>query len=121
MSTVPVEKPSVDERVNADEKPHIVPLSLFNEGKANEVFDEVRRTGTKLVVNDDDDSAVCIIMTPEDYMRMSDDYEDIKLRAVAEDRWNNFDESQLISQEEIDREFGITPEDLEGWEDIELE
>ncbi|MBQ9595013.1 MAG: hypothetical protein IJR35_04070 [Synergistaceae bacterium] len=96
-------------------------MSLFNQGRANELFDEVRRSGTKLVVNDDDDSAVCILMTPEDYMRMSDDYEDIKLRSVAEDRWKNFDKSKLISQEEMDRRLGITPEDLEGWENIELE
>ena len=120
MSTVLAEKPSV-EKVNANEKAHIVPLSLFKNGKACEVFDEVRRSGTKLVVNDDDDSAVCILMTPEDYMRMSDDYNEVRLIAIAEDRLEHFDESKLISQEEMDRILGITPEDLEGWEDIELE
>lgn len=116
MSTVLAEKPQV-----VEEKAHIVPLSMFSQGKAGEVFEEVRRSGTKLVVDERDDSAVCIIMKPEDYMRMSDDYEEIKLRAVAEDRWKNFDRSKLISQEEMNRRLGITPEDLEGWEDIELE
>lgn len=52
---------------------------------------------------------------------MTADHDDIKLMAVAEERLNHFDRSKLISQEEIDREFGIKPEDLEGWEDIELE
>ena len=103
------------------EKAHIVPLSLFSQGKANEVFEEVRRSGTKLVVDERDDSAVCILMTPEDYMRMSDDYNEIALLAIAEERLKHFDESKLISQEEMDRRLGITPEDLEGWEDIELE
>ena len=116
MSNVVAEKTQA-----VKEKTHIVPLSLFSQGKANEVFDEVRRSGTKLVVNDDDDSAVCILMTPEDYMRMPDDYNEIALLAIAEDILKHFDESKLISQEEMDRRLGITPEDLEGWENIELE
>ncbi|MBQ9596095.1 MAG: hypothetical protein IJR35_09575 [Synergistaceae bacterium] len=116
MNTVLAENPQVIE-----ENTHIVPLSLFNQGKAGEVFEEVRRSGTKLVIDDRDDSAVCIIMKPEDYMKMSDDYNEIALLAVAEDRLKHFDESKLISQEEMDRRLGITPEDLEGWEDVELE
>lgn len=98
-----------------------IPLSAFKDERADEIFAEVRRSGTKIVVNDSDDSAECILMSPKDYLRMSDDYDDARLLAVAEDRLNHFDRSKLISQEEIDRMFGITPEDLEGWEDIELE
>ncbi|MBQ9596096.1 MAG: hypothetical protein IJR35_09580 [Synergistaceae bacterium] len=116
MDTVLAEKPQV-----VEEKTHIVPLSLFSQGKAGEVFEEVRRSGTKLVVDERDDSAVCIIMKPEDYMRMSDDYEEIKLRAVAEDRLNNLDRSKFIPAEEVYKEFGITQEDLDSWEDVELE
>lgn len=91
-----------------------VPFSAFDEGKARQIFAEVRRSGTKIVVNDDD-SAECILMSPEEYLKMSDDYNDVRLMAVAEDRL------KLISQEDFDRMFGITHEDLEGWEDIELE
>ena len=98
----------------------VIPLSAFNEGRAAEIFGEVRRSGTKLVVNDDD-SAACVIMSPEEYMKMSDDYNEIRLLAIAGDRMKHFDPSRLISQEELDRMFGITPEDLVGWEDIELE
>lgn len=98
----------------------VVPMSVFNEGRAGEIFEEVRRSGTKLVVNDDD-SAACILMSPEEYLKMSDDYNEARLLAVAEDRMKNFDRSRLISQEEFDRRFGITEKDLEGWEDIELE
>ena len=102
-------------------KPEVtVPISAFREGRAWEIFSAVRREGTKLVVGDDD-SAVCIIMKPEDYMRMSDDFYDIKTMAVAEDRWNHIDRSKIIPAEEVYRELGLTDEDLEGWEDIELE
>ena len=98
----------------------VVPMSVFNEGRAGEIFEEVRRSGTKLVVNDDD-SAACILMSPEEYLKMSDDYNEARLLAVAEDRMKNFDRSRLIPAEEVYKEFGITDEDLEGWEDIELE
>ena len=97
-----------------------VPFSAFDEGRARQIFAEVRHSGTKIVVNDDD-SAECVLMSPEDYVRISDDYNNVRLMAVAEDRLKHFDRSKLISQEEFDRMFGITPEDLEGWEDIELE
>ena len=98
----------------------IVPFSEFREGKAGEIFAEVRREGTKIVIGDDD-SAVCILMKPEDYMRISGDFYDIKTMSVAEDRWNHIDRSRIIPAEEVYKELGITDEDLEGWEDIELE
>ena len=97
-----------------------VPVSAFREGRAEDIFAEVRRTGTRLVVGDDD-SAVGIVMNPKDYLRMSDDFDTIKVMAVAEERLNHIDPSRFISQEELDRRLGITEEDLKGWEDIELE
>ena len=95
----------------------VIPLSAFNEGKAAEIFGEVRRSGTKLVVNDDD-SAACVIMSPEEY---SDKFNEAILVGIAKERMRHFDPSRLISQEEFDRRFGITEKDLEGWEKIELE
>ncbi|MBQ7220065.1 MAG: hypothetical protein IJS28_03700 [Synergistaceae bacterium] len=98
----------------------IIPLSSFGNGSAGEIFAEVKRSGTKLVV-DDDDRAIGIVMTPEEYMKMSDDHDNIRLLAIAEDRLKHFDPSRLISAEELYKEFGITDEDIEGWEDVELE
>lgn len=94
----------------------IVPLSAFNEGKACEIFAEVRRSGAKIVMNDDLEE--CVLMSPEEY---NDKFNEAVLMGIAEERLKHFDRSKLISQEEFDRMFGITPEDLEGWEDIELE
>lgn len=96
-----------------------IPISMFNSGMADEIFEEVKRSGTKVVMKNN--VAECVLMSPEDYVRMSDDYNDAKLLAIAEERWKNFDRSKLISQEEFDKMFGITEKDLEGWEEIELE
>ena len=97
-----------------------VPVSAFREGKASEVFEEVRREGTRLVVGDDD-SAVCIIMRPEDDVRMSGEFYDTKTMSVAEERFNHIDRSMLIPAEEVYKELGITQEDIDSWEDVELE
>ena len=96
-----------------------VPISMFNDGMADEIFEEVRRSGTKVVMKNN--IPECVLMSPEDYVRMSDNYNDAKLLAIAEERWKEFDSSKLISQEEFDKMFGITEKDLEGWEEIELE
>ncbi|MBQ3403732.1 MAG: hypothetical protein IJG65_10250 [Synergistaceae bacterium] len=97
-----------------------VPVSAFREGKASEVFEEVRREGTRLVVGDDD-SAVCIIMRPEDYVRMSGEFYDVGAMRVAEDRFNHIDRSRLIPAEEVYKEFGITQEMIDAMPEVELE
>lgn len=97
-----------------------VPLSAFDEGRARQIFAEVRHSGTKIVVNDDD-SAECVLMSPEEYVKMSDDYNDVRLMAVAEDRLKHFDRSKLISAEDFYREFGITQEMIDAMPEVELE
>ena len=40
---------------------------------------------------------------------------------LAHERMANFDRSKLIPAEEVYKELGITEEDLEGWEEVEIE
>ena len=94
-----------------------VPLSVFNEGRAGEIFAEVRHSGTKLVINSDDSTA-CVLMSPEEY---SDKFNEAILVGIAKERLNHFDPSTLIPAEEVYKELGITEEDIDGWEDVELE
>ncbi len=96
-----------------------VPFSAFNEGKAGEIFAEVRRSGPRIVMNGSE--AECVIVPMNEYEMMTADHDDIRLIAIADERMSHFDRSKLISQEEFDHMFGITPEDLEGWEDVEIE
>ena len=96
-----------------------VPFSAFKEGKAEEIFAEVRRSGPRIVMNDN--KAECVLVPLNEYEMMTADHDDIKLFAVAEERLNRLDRSKLISAEELYKELGITDEDIEGWEDVELE
>ncbi len=96
-----------------------VPFSAFAEGRAEEVFSEVRHSGPRTVMNKG--RAECVIVSPDFYDMLTADRDDVKLWAIAEDRLKNFDRSKLIPAEEVYREFGITSADIAGWEDVELE
>lgn len=96
-----------------------IPISMFNNGMADEIFEDVRRSGTKIVMKNN--LAECVLMSPEEYCRINDEYNDFKLLMLAHERMANFDPSKLISKEEMDKYLGITEEDLEGWEEVEIE
>ena len=96
-----------------------VPISLFNSGLAGQIFESVKQSGAKVVMKDD--LAECVLLSPEEYLRMVDELNDAKLLALAMERMERYDPSTTISQEDFDRRFGITEEDLKGYEKVELE
>lgn len=96
-----------------------IPFSMFKEGKAEEIFEEVKRSGSVKVMKDSKEE--CVIVSPDEYAMITADHDDIRLLAIAEERMKHFDRSKLISAEELYKELGITDEDLEGWEEVELE
>ena len=53
----------------------IVPITRFNKGEANRIFDEVESSGTKIVMKNN--RPACVLMSPEKYevlMEMLSDY-----------------------------------------------
>ncbi len=96
-----------------------VPVSLFNRGMAGKIFEDVKRTGAKVVMKNN--VAECVLLSPEEYVQMINEINDARLLESALERMGQFDSKSLISQEEIDREFGFTPEMLKGWEEVEIE
>jgi PHD/YefM family antitoxin component YafN of YafNO toxin-antitoxin module len=55
-----------------------VPISQFNRGLAGQIFEDVKRTGAKVVMKNN--SAECVLMAPEEYVRLMDE---LKLRAAV--------------------------------------
>ena len=96
-----------------------VPISLFNRGQAGKIFEEVRKSGAKVVMKNN--VAECVLLSPEEYVRLMDEVNDAKLEAIAAERVARYDPKRLVSQEEMMRELGLTEKDLEGWEDVEIE
>ncbi|MCD8341918.1 MAG: type II toxin-antitoxin system Phd/YefM family antitoxin [Clostridiales bacterium] len=95
-----------------------IPISLFNRGQAGKIFDEVKRYGAKVVMKNN--AAECVLLSPEDYVSLLDEVNDARLLTIASERMANFNPDTLVSQDEVDREFGFTAEDLDGIEvDIE--
>lgn len=96
-----------------------VSVSDLDCGLSEEILQDVRKTGVKAVMKDN--MVACVLLSPEEYVRLVDKAEDARLYALAVERMSRYDPSKTISQEEMDARFGITKEDLSGWEDIELE
>lgn len=96
-----------------------VPISMFNRGLAGQVFEEVKKTGAKVVMKNN--AAECVLLSPEEYVRLMDEINDARLLALAEERWEKFDRSTAISEEEMYRRVGIRKEDLDKLDEVELE
>ena len=60
-----------------------------------------------------------------DFQGAIDDYRELlidqQLLEIANERMSNYDPSKVISEEEMNRYFGITEDDLKGFEDIDIE
>ena len=96
-----------------------VPMSAFDRGLAEEVFEEVRKNGPKIVV--ENDSPVCVLLSPDGHARLIDEIEDARLLALASERMSDFDSSDVLSEAEVLEELGIDAEDLAEADTVEID
>lgn len=96
-----------------------IPISQFNRGLAGKIFDEVKQHGAKVVMKNN--SPECVLLSPEEYLHLLDEVNDARLLSTATQRMSTFNSSTIISQEQVDQEFGFTPSDYTETDDIEFE
>lgn len=96
----------------------IVPISRFNKGESNKIFDEVNKSGYKIVVKNN--KPVCVLITPETYQEMIELIENYKLYVEADKRMKNATDSDLISSDDVLLGLGITKDELSNME-VEIE
>lgn len=96
-----------------------VSISQFNRGQAGKIFEDVKQSGAKVVMKNN--VPECVLMSPESYIALLDALEVAQLQVLAMERLANYDPEKLISQEEINRKYGITQEELDAMEDVEFE
>ena len=96
-----------------------VPISLFNRGLAGKVFEEVRQQGAKVVMKNN--APECVLLSPEEYLRLIDEVNDAKLAALAAQRMQNFDADKAIPAEEVYQKYGISDADLADFDEVEFE
>ncbi|MDR2558148.1 MAG: type II toxin-antitoxin system Phd/YefM family antitoxin [Oscillospiraceae bacterium] len=91
----------------------LVPISRFNKGEANKIFDEVKESGCKIVVKNN--VPACVLLTPERYQEMLEMLEDQYLLALAEERVKRGN-GRTYSFDDVIKSHGFTKEELEGTE-----
>ena len=96
----------------------VIPITRFNRGEANKIFDEVRESGCKIVVKNN--TPTCVLLTPEKFKEMVDMIEDQYLLTVAQERLK-YDTGETYSFEELLAKDGLTIADIDAMEDVEIE
>jgi PHD/YefM family antitoxin component YafN of YafNO toxin-antitoxin module len=92
----------------------LIPITRFNRGEANKIFDEVRETGCKVVVKNN--TPTCILLTPEKYNEIMEAMEDERLLAIAMERERNDNGNRTTFEDEL-RVSGLTLADIEAMEE----
>lgn len=96
-----------------------VPISSFNRGLAGRIFEEVKRDGAKVVMKNN--AAECVLLSPDEYIRMADELEDTRLLAVSLERLLRRNPAESVSWDDMNARLGLDESDLAGWENIDLE
>lgn len=96
-----------------------VSITQFNRGLAGKIFDEVRRSGPKVVIKNNQPEAV--ILSPEEYLRLQERMEDLELLNLATERMRHADPATYVTREQLMLEGDITEEDLANADEVEIE
>lgn len=97
----------------------IVPISRFNKGEANKIFDEVKASGFKVVLKNNTPS--CVLLSPKMYEEMIEQLEDYRLILEAQERYTHANIEQTISHDDLLKELEISSDDLKKYHDVEIE
>lgn len=98
---------------------NMVPISDFSRGKASQAFDKASNGKPVIVLKNNSPAAV--IVSPEEYRRLAEAEENLYLLGMAIERLEANKGKELIPFEEVLAEHGITQEELDAMEDVELE
>ena len=96
----------------------LVPISQFNQGKASKIFDRLKEQPHLIVIKNNKPAGVIISM--EEYQKLIDIEIDEMLYDEAKARLSE-ENVELIDNETVMKEAGITQADLDAVEDAELE
>ena len=96
-----------------------ISISVFNKGLAGKIFEEVKRTGAKVVMKNN--AAACVLLSPDEYVRLMDEVNDARLLTVAANRMASSEPSARVRMEDVNRELGISDADLADFDEVEFE
>ena len=96
-----------------------ISITQFNRGLAGKIFQEVKQSGAKVVMKNN--TPECVLISPDEYVRLMDEVNDARLLALAVKRMENFNPNNTISEKQVMEEFGVSEEDLSDFDEVEFE
>ncbi len=96
--------------VAADLLQSLVPISQFNKGQASKIFDRLRSEKELIVLKNNQPSA--IILSPEEYTRLTEIEEDYFLLLEANKRIEENGDKDTIPIDAVITDLGISKEEL---------
>ena len=97
----------------------LVPISQFNKGQAAKIFDRLHSERELIVLKNNQPSA--IILSPEEYTRLTEIEEDYFLMLEANKRMEDNGNNKTISFDSVMCNLGISEDELLDTEDVEIE
>lgn len=96
-----------------------ISISLFNRGLAGKIFEEVKQCGAKVVMKNN--TAECVLISPDEFMRLMDEVNDARLLTIATERMEKYDPASVIDADTLYKDLGITQEDLDAVGEVDFE
>ena len=97
----------------------LVPISQFNKGQAAKIFDRLRTEKELIVLKNNQPSAV--ILSPEEYSRLTEIEEDYMLLLEANNRLEANGNKPTVSMEKVLEDLGISEEEIINIGDVDIE
>lgn len=105
--------------IAADLLQSLVPISQFNKGQAAKIFDRLHSERELIVLKNNQPSA--IILSPEEYTRLTEIEEDYLLLLEANKRMEDNENNKAISFDSVMSNLGISEAELLDAEDVDIE
>lgn len=105
--------------IAADILQSLVPISQFNKGQAAKIFDRLHSERELIVLKNNQPSA--IILSPEEYTRLTEIEEDYYLLLEANKRMEDNGNSKTRSFDSVMNNLGISEDELLDTEDVDIE
>ncbi len=96
-----------------------IPITSFNRGLAGKVFEEVKKSGAKVVMKNN--IAECVLLSPHEYLSLMEEINDARLLTLATERLSKANPDECINGEKVFSDLGISDEDLESSDEVEFE
>ena len=102
--------------ISADLLQSLIPISQFNKGQAAKIFDRLHSEKELIVLKNNQPSA--IILSPEEYIRLTEIEEDYFLLLEANKRMEDNRNNKTISFDSIMSNLGISEDELSDMENL---